>query len=409
MKNNWQKIKLRDCLLQKPDYGINAPAVEYSSSLPTYLRITDISDSGKFINDKKSSVDQNNTKRYFLDEGDLVFARTGASVGKTYLHSKNNGELVFAGFLIRVKPDPKKLNPAFLNAYTRTRKYFQWVKEQSMRSGQPGINSTQYGGLIFPLPSLPEQNRIVTVLETWDKSIDLLKKKIELKKQVKKGLMQKLLFGEVRLPGFSGEWKSVRLGDVGDFSKGKGVTKKQLVEEGVAVIRYGELYTKHNIKVKKIFSQIPKEVALNATLVEKGDILFAGSGETIDEIGKSAVYLFEDECYAGGDIIILKPTNNNSLFLSYLLNSNFMRRYLRKLGQGQSVVHIYKKDLEELVISIPGGKEQQSIVHYFETIDSEIDLLGQKLHALEQQKKFLLNNLVTGVLRTPEGMAVTTA
>jgi type I restriction enzyme S subunit len=117
MKNNqsqknipdgWQKVKLRDCLLEKPDYGINAPSVKFSESLPAYIRITDISEDGKFLPEKKTSVKNSNSDSYILDIGDIVLARTGASVGKTYLYNKNDGQLVFAGFLIRVRPDKNK-------------------------------------------------------------------------------------------------------------------------------------------------------------------------------------------------------------------------------------------------------------------------------------------------------------
>ncbi|MDZ7778092.1 MAG: hypothetical protein U5L09_21970 [Bacteroidales bacterium] len=103
----WEEKKLGDFLLKKPEYGINAPAVPYSERLPTYLRITDISEGGVFLSNHKVSVDREVTKDNYLTEGDIVFARTGASVGKSYKYKKRDGKLVFEGFLIRVKPDQK--------------------------------------------------------------------------------------------------------------------------------------------------------------------------------------------------------------------------------------------------------------------------------------------------------------
>ena len=98
----WQIVKLQECLLEQPKYGINAPAVKYDASLPTYIRITDIDEYGNFIDDNKVSVDREDYKQYILEENDFLFARTGASVGKTYLYNKKDGVLVFAGYLIKV-------------------------------------------------------------------------------------------------------------------------------------------------------------------------------------------------------------------------------------------------------------------------------------------------------------------
>lgn len=110
----WVEKKLGDYLLQNPEYGIGAAAVPFDNKLPTYLRITDISENRTFISENKVSVDAEVTDSQYLVEDDIVFARTGASVGKSYRYKNEDGRLVFAGFLIRVKPNIKKLN---LNLY----------------------------------------------------------------------------------------------------------------------------------------------------------------------------------------------------------------------------------------------------------------------------------------------------
>ncbi len=123
-------------------------------------------------------------------------------------------------------------------------------------------------------------------------------------------------------------WEDVKLKNIGEFSKGFGISKSELSDKGYNAVRYGELYTRHNIYIKKIYSFISDEILNNAKRIKYGDILFAGSGETIDEIGKSAVYLLKDVCYAGGDIIIFSPKKQNSLFLAFLLNSLIARKQL---------------------------------------------------------------------------------
>ena len=198
-EGEWEVKKLGDCLTKNPDYGINAPSVPYSDNLPVYIRITDISEDGRFLPEKITSVDNINSNNYFLEKDDLVFARTGASTGKTYLYNPKNGKLVFAGFLIRVKVDSQKLDPRFLKSYTETTMYWNWVNIMSMRSGQPGINGNEFSQLSIPLPPLPEQQAIAQILSDMDTEIESLEQKRNKYKAIKQGMMQELLTGKTRL------------------------------------------------------------------------------------------------------------------------------------------------------------------------------------------------------------------
>lgn len=196
---DWTVMKLGECLLDRPEYGINAPAVPYDDSAPTYIRITDITEDGFFSPENLVSVKHANADRYFLREGDIVFARTGASVGKSYLYNRSDGPLVFAGFLIKIRVDPSFLLPAFLASYVRTGFYWDWVKVMSMRSGQPGINGNEYAQLPVPVPPVSEQNSIVVVLSDMDSEIAGLEEKLEKARKIKQGMMQELLTGRIRL------------------------------------------------------------------------------------------------------------------------------------------------------------------------------------------------------------------
>lgn len=191
-------------------------------------------------------------------------------------------------------------------------------------------------------------------------------------------------------------WESKKLLNVGVFFKGSGISKAEVSSVGHCAVRYGELYTTHHYKIKKIKSYISDNIVPATKKIAKGDIVFAGSGETIDEIGKSAVYLDNAPCYAGGDTIIFSPRKDDGLFLSYLLNSKKTRRELRKLGQGQSVVHIYKKDLEKLKVDLPNIKEQKRIVKVLETWDGAIEVLERKIALKREVKKGLMQRLLTG-------------
>ena len=195
----WQLKRLGECLSEAPSYGINAAAVPFTDRLPRYIRITDITDDGRFSPSPLVCV-RTDSRRYQLELGDLVFARTGASTGKTYLYDPADGELVYAGFLIRVRPDPKKLVSKFLAGVTTTRLYWNWVKTMSMRSGQPGINGQEYAQFEFQLPSVQEQSAISQVLSDMDAEISALEARLEKTRALKQGMMQALLTGRVRLP-----------------------------------------------------------------------------------------------------------------------------------------------------------------------------------------------------------------
>ena len=190
----WESAPLGQLLVGSPDYGVNAAAVPYSEGLPKYLRITDISEDGTYLSDKMASVDIEPTEGNYLEEGDIALARTGASVGKSYRYRKEDGRLVFAGFLIRIRPAKKKLVSAYLAIFLTTGQYWDWVAVTSARSGQPGINSTEYSSLSIPLPpgNLAEQQRIADCLTRLDDVITGQTQKLAALKTHTQALMQQL-------------------------------------------------------------------------------------------------------------------------------------------------------------------------------------------------------------------------
>lgn len=197
---DWAVVLLGQRLRRAPSYGINAPAIAFDSRFPTYLRITDITEDGGFAEATKVSVDDPASGAYSLEPGDIVFARTGASVGKSYLYRTDDGRLVFAGFLIRVSPEAERLVPAFLFYFAHSRPYWNWVRANSMRSGQPGLNGREYSTLPVPLPPTKgEQEAIVASLSDMDAEIAALEARLAKARQIKQGIMQELLPGRIRL------------------------------------------------------------------------------------------------------------------------------------------------------------------------------------------------------------------
>ena len=195
----WETKRLGEFLVSHPQYGINAAAVAYSDKLPVYIRITDITEYGQYAPNPRVCVQDSDVSGYFLADGDLVVARTGASVGKSYRYRITDGPLVFAGFLIRIRPNAQQLNPRFLEGYVAGEKYWNWVRLMSMRSGQPGINGNEYAQLPIELPSIAEQTAIATVLSDMDTEIESHESKLAKAREIKQGMMQELLTGKIRL------------------------------------------------------------------------------------------------------------------------------------------------------------------------------------------------------------------
>ena len=380
---------------------------EEPKDLPTYLRITDINDEGKFIRTNRVSVNITNSVKYSLKEGDIVFARTGATVGKTYLYNTADGDLVFAGFLIRFTSNTEKIFPYYIRIYADTTTYWNWVRIISQRSGQPGINPAEYCSLKIPVPSLTEQQKIIEVLSTWDKAIEKQSQLIEKLELRKKGLMQQLLTGKKRLSGFSGEWKNIKLGDIVSFFNSNTLSREKLSfsEGNILNIHYGDVLIKfptildvsvcnlpfiHDIK-----NFIPKDY------ISDGDVIMADTAED-GTVGKvcEVINVGSNKIVAGLHTIFIHPKIKFSpMFLGYYLNSNEYHKQILSIMQGIKVYSITKEALRKTYIKIPCIEEQKAIADILSSCDKELNLTNNRLESLRKQKKGLMQVLLTGKKR----------
>lgn len=391
--SDWKIKKLGDCCLVKGEYGINAPAVEFSDDLPTYLRITDIDESGNYSIEKKASVGDPNYEQFILKNGDIVFARTGATVGKTYLYKPSDGILVFAGFLIRFRTNEKILTSQHLKYFTETKNYWDWVKTVSMRSGQPGINAEEYSSLKIPLPPLPEQKAIAQVLSTADAAIQTTEKLIAQKELRKKWLMQQLLTGKRRLMGFDGEWKEIHIRDVAKEVSIRNKSDKQLTV--LSCTKYDGLVPSLEYFGRKIFADdvstykiVPKNHFAYATNhIEEGSI---GYQELFDEALISPMYTVFKTNGAVNDTFFYRLLKSHPLVYQY---QNRMEGSIdRRGGLRWEAFSIIK-------IKLPSIEEQTAIARVLLAADKEISLLKAKAEKLREQKKGLMQVLLTGKVR----------
>ena len=219
------------------------------------------------------------------------------------------------------------------------------------------------------------------------------------KRDLKQAAMQQLLTGQTRLPGFHGEWEVKRLGEVGTFAKGSGVKKDESQCGTLPCIRYGEIYTRHHDYIKEFYSFISPQVAATARLLKQGDLLFAGSGETKEEIGKCVAFLDDFEAYAGGDIVILRPLGVDSMYLGFCLNTPSINKQKASRGQGDAVVHISSSALADIELNLPPLPEQTAIAEVLSDMDAELAALEQRRDKTRALKQGMMQELLTGRTR----------
>ncbi len=202
-----------------------------------------------------------------------------------------------------------------------------------------------------------------------------------------RGLTPRLRFPEFR---DAGEWVGQSLGSIASFYKGKGISKADIAPKGETLcIRYGELYTIYDEVIDRVVSKTNLSVS-ELFLSQRNDVLIPSSGETKLDIAKASCVLLDDVAL-GGDLNILR-TNENGIFLSYLLNGPYKREIAKK-AQGDTVVHLYANQLKLLEVLIPKLSEQQRIADCLESLDELIAAHSAKLDALKAHKNGLLQQL----------------
>lgn len=407
----WNVCTLSEISLGKGQYGIGASATEYVDGKPRYLRITDIGDSSNILNNDIKGLDDKNCNDYLLSEGDIVFARTGNTTGKSYVYDRNDGELVYAGFLIKFKINNKIADHRFIKYIIQSKRYWDWVNVMSTRSGQPGINSNEYGLLKIQIPSLDEQKKISDVLSRVDLQIEDTDKIIEKTKELKKGLMQRLLtkgighkefkkseVGEIPL-----EWKVIELQDlyvenIRDFGSFSTTKLIEYVESGIPYLR-SENFRGNKIVLNNI-SYITDEVdlLLDKSYVNKGNILFTKIGN----IGCAYWYNGElgERCNSNATIAKISIDNEKydpQYIVYYLVSTQCRKQYVGSIISTPPRINM--GEINKLKIALPNLQEQRQIANILSSIDTQIEEYENEKIRLEELKKGLMQQLLTGKIR----------
>jgi type I restriction enzyme S subunit len=405
-EEEWEQITLGDCSISL-DYGMNAAAKSFDG-INKYIRITDIDENTlRYKSENPVSPSGNIDDKYLVGENDILFARTGASTGKSYLYHFSDGKLYFAGFLIRAKIK-NEYNSKFIFSQFQTKKYDKWVELMSMRSGQPGINSQEYSSFILFLPSVKkEQDKIASFISLIDERIETQSKIIRELNVLKTNALKRIFSQDLRFKNNDGNnypnWEEKRLKDLFIFKTTNSFSREKLNYENGKVknIHYGDIHTKFQTLFDMEREQVPyinSNIDINKinedNYCKVGDIIFADASEDLKDVGKSIeiINLNNQKILAGLHTLLARPTINTFSigFCGHLFASDIVRMQIQKESQGSKVLSISAIRLSNISLSVPDLEEQSKITNFLSSIDSKIDIENQLLQKLEEQKKFLL-------------------
>lgn len=280
------------------------------------------------------------------------------------------------------------------------------------------LYSDKFFSIFAVVPPKDEQDQIVQYIKAQEEKINLfIQKKIQfinlLKEQrqtiindaVTKGIDENVKLkssGRNLFENIPTHWEIRRLGTIGRFTKGGNISRSELIDDpnGISAILYGDIYTKYDIVADNIINKISEETSLNSIKLEKGDLLFTGSGETKEDIGKCVVFLADEMVYAGGDVVIFKQDVFDSYFISYSQNSSFAKYQKAISSKGDIIVHTYGSKLSDIIMPYPPIEEQKRIVTYIkqetDTIDKAIAKTELEIELIKEYKEALISEAVMG-------------
>jgi type I restriction enzyme S subunit len=418
----YDTVSFKDLLISNPMYGANEAGVERTDeNEPRYIRITDIDEFGN-LKDGLGVTAQVIEDKYFLNENDLLFARSGATVGKAYIHRKKDYECFFAGYMIRFIVDNNKINPYYVFLYTQLDIYKKWVLSIQRAAGQPNINAEEYKSLPIPIPPKQIQEKIVNKIQNGYKQKQ--QKEDEAKKlldSIDEYLLNELgldlpKIDETDIPKrvFLRKWSEIS-GDRFDpdyyspkyFEKNNVLKKtncRMVTLKDIAVIFQGVGKSETDnpqytlLKVKNILkdstidfediefvNSVPKN-----KLLSKGDIISPFIGEAIKQF-KFALFNDEEDKYTVDNntgVIRINSKKINNCYVSEVLNSGFVRWQIEQLIGGGGVPFIGSNGAKLIKIPRPRIKQQNKITNHIANIRQQAKSLKQQaIDEFEKSKK----------------------
>jgi restriction modification system DNA specificity domain protein len=375
--------------LQKKDFTEDGVGCIHYGQIYTYY--------GTYAYETKSKVSVELAKTLKkVETGDLVVAVTSENIEDVCKCVAWLGEetIVTGGHAAIIK---HKQNSKYLAYYFQTEDFYKQKVKIVTGTKVMDIAPSKMGKIIIPIPPLPVQCEIVRILDNFTALTSALTAELTAQRKRYSGLLNSLLSFEGR-----GAQDGVLWGKLGDIAteiyRGAGIKRDEVTEKGIQCVRYGEIYTSYNIWFDTCISHTIENKIASKKYFEKGDILFAITGESVEEIAKSCAYVGDEKCLAGGDIVVMKHKQNPK-YLAYALATTNAQMQKSKGKVKSKVVHSSVPAIKEIVIPIPSLEEQQRIVDILDRFDKLCNDLSEglpaEIAARQKQYEYYRDKLLT--------------
>ena len=344
-----------------------------------------------------------------IEQDDFVYNPMNLRFGALALY-KNETPLRVSTYYNIFNIDENIVNIDYIYAYLKSERIMFYYNRMATGSldEKKRVHFKEFKKFIFPFPLLKEQQKIAKILSTWDNAIEKQEQLIEQKGLLKKGLMERLLSGEVRFFEFKDKWKTVQVSEKFSFIKTYQNSRKDLADTGeVEYLHYGDIHTKYKYHLNFNKSKLPKisfnKFKTTIEYVKEGDLFIADASEDYADIGKSveAVNIKDKKVVSGLHTFLLRNKDKSFVngYKGLIFYNQEIRQKIKKIATGTSVLSISKTNLGKVEIPLPSQKEQHKIAQTLILANKEIALLKDKLSELKNQKKALMQKLLTGEVR----------
>ena len=416
----YHKIQLKKLLLKAPQYGAGESGVTRKSyQEPRYIRITDI-DSNGIVNSKELGATANNIEdKYILNDGDILFARSGATVGKTYLHKTKPYMCFYPGYLIRFVVNTSLILPEYLFAYTQLPIYKKWIAAIQRPSAQPNINAEEYQSLEIPLPNLDIQHYICNIIKNGyltkqkkeaeaqklldsidgyilnELGITMPKSDLNLKERIFFCNFKQATGGRLD-PKFNNQWQKLKslqcnypkvtLADV-VFNSGQYGANETAIDYKEGDTRYIRITDIDDLGCLKENNKVTCKNIEQNYMLHKNDLLFARSGS----VGKCYIHkrISEPAIFAGYLIrFIINAAIINPDYLFYYCNCSLYKYWVDTIQRPAVQANINSEEFRQIIIPLPPMAKQQEIADHITALRHQAAQLQQEgKEALEKAKQ----------------------
>lgn len=407
----WEYCKFEDLTIEhKQGYYTKD---EYSKDGIYLIRITDLQNpTVNFTNMPRLNIDEITFEQFKVETEDFLFARSGA-IGRYGIISSKSPKAVFASYIIRFRFDKQKILNSFIGSFYSSQFCIRQLNSITQGSSNININANNIKSLMLPLPPLPEQQKIASILTTVDDKISSIEAQIQQTEQLKKGLMAKLLtegighteFKDTEIGRIPKGWEVVELSEYASDDKnsfvngpfGSDLLSSELTNSGVPVIYIRDITTKQYTPISQVFVTQDKADSLLFCNVFKNDVLITKVGMPP---GQATLYLNNERAIITQDVIRIRPNKNVCpFFLSTVLNSHHADNEIQRIEIKGTRTRFSLTEYKKIQLPFPPLPEQQQIASILSSVDDKLDVLQSKKTSYTTLKKGLMAKLLTGQMR----------